>query len=216
MRFLIPFILALFIPASAAADEERPRVFDYYVLAMSWSPTFCGSKNARAEREQCAPGRKFAFVVHGLWPQYAEGWPDFCDTGERWVSEEQIDRMMDIMPSKKLIIHQWRKHGSCSGLSQEDYFETTRLWRDRLRIPARYLSPGADVMTTPDQLVQDFVKSNRDLTLDMISVQCGNAKGQARLEELRICLDRTGAFTSCGRNEQRRCQASELILPRVR
>jgi ribonuclease T2 len=215
LRGLLPFLL-LSLAAAACAREETPGDFDYYVLALSWSPTFCGAKSAQAESEQCAPGRRYAFVVHGLWPQYTSGWPDFCETRERWVDEERIAEMMPIMPSKKLVIHQWRKHGSCSGLSQRDYFALVLSTREGLRIPARYLSPGADLVTTPEQLVEDFVQSNRALTQDMISVQCGSSTGAARLEELRICLDRQGAFAPCGRNERRNCQARTLLLPRVR
>ena len=120
------------------------------------------------------------------------------------------------MPSKRLIIHQWRKHGSCSGLTIENYFLATRLLFDKLKIPARYLSPQAKIQTTPEQLVLDFVKTNRDLTADMISVQCGNARDTARLSELRICIDRRGNFGQCGAGAQRQCRAQSLVMPPVR
>ncbi|MFX5574808.1 hypothetical protein ABTD77_20430, partial [Acinetobacter baumannii] len=71
------------------------------------------------------PDRRFGFVVHGLWPQYQNGgWPENCST-ER-VSEQMIGRMLDIMPSRQLVIHEWRKHGTCSGQSADDYFGTIR------------------------------------------------------------------------------------------
>jgi ribonuclease T2 len=216
MRIRLLLITILLWVSPAFAREEKPGQFDYYVLVLSWSPTFCGTNAAQTEAAQCAPGRRLAFVVHGLWPQYQQGWPDFCDTREGWVNEEQIQQMMDIMPSKRLVIHQWRKHGSCSGLSQQDYFEATRSAREALRIPARYLSPGADLVVTPQQLVSDFTKSNRGLLTEMVSVQCGHGKGTASLRELRICLDRAGAFAPCGENERRQCQARQLILPKVR
>ena len=53
----------------------------------------------------------------------AKGWPEFCRTRENWIPQELIDGVMDVMPSKRLIIHEWKKHGSCSGLSQAAYFD---------------------------------------------------------------------------------------------
>jgi ribonuclease T2 len=161
-------------------------------------------------------GRRFAFVVHGLWPQYERGWPQDCDTLERWVPQERIGAMLDIMPSRNLVIHEWRKHGSCSGLSQEDYFGATRSFFGKVRIPARYLAPQADIVTSPRQLTADFVKTNRELTAAMISVQCGNARDRARLAELRICFDKAGSFIACGANEAAQCRARQLVMPPVR
>jgi len=211
-------VLALLIMCACPvlARGNKAGVFDYYVLSLSWSPSFCGTPAGKDSPTQCAPGRRFAFVVHGLWPQFKVGWPDFCETQESWVPEKQITVMMDMMPSRKLIIHEWRKHGSCSGLSQADYFGAIRSLREELRIPARYLSPTAEIRTTPQQLIRDFVLSNKNLTAEMISVQCGNARDAAPLSELRICLDLKGAFTPCGRNEAKRCRAKQLIMPEVR
>lgn len=216
MRAFASFVLFLCCMASAFARGPESGKFDYFALALSWSPTYCATPAGENDKSQCSPGRRFAFVVHGLWPQYEKGWPEYCETRESWVEEKNIAAMMDVMPSRKLIIHEWKKHGSCAGVSQADYFRATRLLFEKVRIPARYLSPTADVITTPEQLVTDFVKTNRDLTADMISVQCGNSRDRARLSELRICLDRRGSFARCGTNEARSCRAKTLVMPRVR
>jgi ribonuclease T2 len=216
VRLFAALALLSVFAGPALARGNTAGIFDYYVLSLSWSPSFCGTPAGKENHTQCAPERRFAFVVHGLWPQFNEGWPEFCATEEAWVPEQQIDTLMDIMPSRRLIIHEWRKHGSCSGLSQANYFGAIRILRERLRIPARYLLPAAEIRTTPQQLVRDFVQSNKNLTAEMMSVQCGNARDTARLSELRICLDRKGAFTPCGRNEARHCRARQLIMPEVR
>jgi ribonuclease T2 len=209
------FAALLILPA--LARDNRPGQFDYFVLTLSWSPTFCAGPDGDRDPSQCTPGRRFAFVVHGLWPQNSDGtWPEFCDAPETWVPQQVIDGMMRVMPSKRLIIHQWRKHGSCSGLTIENYFLATRLLFEKLKIPARFLSPQAPIETTPQQLVLDFVKTNRDLTADMISVQCGNARDRARLSELRICIDRHGNFGQCGAAARRQCRAQTLVMPPVR
>lgn len=213
-RLLIVFLFALALPASA--KENRPGIFDYYVLALSWSPTYCATTGDARGDEQCAPRRNYAFVVHGLWPQFNQGWPQDCQVRDSWVPRDVIDGMMDIMPSRRLIIHEWKKHGTCSGLSVEDYFQSVRYGFKKVLIPARYLSPQATVKTTPQQLVTDFVKTNRGLTQDMLSVQCGNSRDEARLSELRICFDKQGEFRRCGVNEQRSCRARVLVMPPVR
>lgn len=216
---LLAVLFAVAGLASAPAAEARgpvPGQFDYYTLTLSWSPTYCASEAGQDDRQQCGLGRAYAFVAHGLWPQYEQGWPQDCVLREKWVPDDLIATMLDIMPSKRLIIHEWKKHGGCSGLRMRAYFELTRSLFDRIRIPARYLRPQEPVVTTPEQLVSDFVKTNRDLTGDMLSVQCGNARGAARLSELRICFGKDGTLRACGVNERRQCRAEKLVLPPVR
>ncbi len=214
---VVAAVLLAALLSRAEARDSRPGQFDYFVLSLSWSPTFCDGPNGDRNPQQCSPGRRFAFVVHGLWPQYRDGgWPESCATSETWVPQQLIDEMLPVMPSKNLIVHEWKKHGSCSGLSMDDYFTVTRLLFEKLRIPARYLSPQAPIRTTPEQLAADFVKTNRDLTASMLSVQCGNARDTARLSELRICIDRRGNFGQCGTIADRPCRAKTLVMPPVR
>ena len=218
-RILIAVVVVLLGSLSsnnllARSCDKRP--FDYYVLSLSWSPTYCASKKGRNDRSQCGRERRFAFVVHGLWPQYHKGWPQYCKTNQRWVGRGQIKRMLDIIPSKRLIIHEWKKHGSCSRLGQKAYFKLTRQLFDKVLTPSRYLSPQAHVLITPEKLVSDFVKTNLGLSASALSVQCGNSIDQARLSELRVCFSKSGEFTACGQNERRRCRAKTLILPPVR
>jgi ribonuclease T2 len=207
-------LLALGAPLQVGAGSAGD--FDYYVLSLSWSPTWCASDAGRNDAEQCASGRRFAFVVHGLWPQYDRGWPQYCDSDERWVPSGLIAALRDIMPSKALVIHQWRKHGTCSGLAQADYFATVRRLFAALHIPARYRAPSDQLAISPGGLVSDFVTTNAGLDASMLSLRCGNARDTARLRELRVCYSRAGRFRACGRNEQRACNARILKLPAVR
>ncbi len=216
LRTVVAALVLLAGAAGAAARSDQVARFDYYVLALSWSPTFCASQAGKRNGRQCGAGRRFAFVVHGLWPQFETGWPKDCPTDERWVPNARIAGMLDIMPSKGLIIHEWRKHGTCSGLGQERYFALTRRLFEGVRIPARYLAPTDAVSITPEQLVTDFVKTNRGLTPEMFSVHCGNRRDRAALRELRVCFDVAGKPRRCGGNERRSCRAQTLILPPVR
>src|SRR4051794_20103111 len=84
---LISTILLILTLASgvATAQDRRqntPGEFDYYVLSRSWSPSFCEAaaergSSGRSQQAQCGE-RPFSFVVHGLWPQYERGFPEYC------------------------------------------------------------------------------------------------------------------------------------------
>ncbi len=215
-RVLVVVFCVFGVSGTSALSRSNDKPFDYYVLSLSWSPTYCTSKAGRRDRTQCQSNRRFAFVVHGLWPQYENGWPKFCQTNQRWVGRGQIKRMLDIMPSKRLIIHEWKKHGTCSRLGQKGYFKLTRQLYKKILTPARYLAPSRPLLITPETLVSDYVKTNKGLKASMMSVQCGNSRGRGRLSELRICFSKNGEFRDCGVNERRRCRAESLVLPPVR
>jgi ribonuclease T2 len=202
--------------ADAAAQHRVAGEFDHYVLALSWSPTYCASPQAHRDSLQCGAGRLYDFVVHGLWPQYRSGWPQFCAGTDEPLAEPLIAAMLDIMPSTRLIQHQWRKHGTCSGLAPEDYFDLTRRLFDEVRVPARYITPQRNIEVSVHQIVADFASTNRGLRRDMMSVHCGNRRDRARLVELRICFSRQGEFRSCGASERRQCRAERLVLPPAR
>lgn len=215
-RLITVLALFFYVLSSPVRAEDRPGDFDYYVLALSWSPTFCTTRNGRKDRNQCGSGRRYDFVVHGLWPQYERGWPDYCRTERRYVPNKRIRAMLDIMPSKRLVIHQWRKHGTCTGLSQQAYFDLTRKLFARFQVPARYVAPSRTLLTTPRELVHDFVTTNLWLKPEMISVQCGRRRDRANLSELRVCFGRDLKPMACGHNERRSCQARSLVMPPVR
>ena len=87
-------------------------------------------------------GRPYAFVLHGLWPQHERGWPQDCRSSDRgWVPGPVAERMLDIMPSKKLIFHEYRKHGTCSGLGVDGYFGLARQLYEKVKIPPRFVRP---------------------------------------------------------------------------
>jgi ribonuclease T2 len=203
----------------AMARGEMPGRFDHYVLSLSWSPTYCASDQRNHERDalQCNSERPYAFVVHGLWPQYDQGYPEFCSTRDRWVPNRVIDSMIDIMPSKGLIIHEWRRHGSCSGLSQSDYFGLVRSLYSGLAIPYRYRAPDRDILTSPAELKADFLEANPQLDESMLHIYCGSRNNRARLSEVRICFNKQGKPTACGNSDHRRqCRAKTLVVPAVR
>jgi ribonuclease T2 len=213
-------VLALAGAGAALAQRSEPGVFDYYVLALSWSPTYCADSGDRRSDPQCEVRRErpYAFVLHGLWPQYERGWPQECRSEDRgWVPGPVADAMLDIMPSKRLIFYEYRKHGTCSGLGVDAYFGLARKLYEKVKIPPRFVHVADDRMTVGvPELIGDFTDANPGLKPDMLSVQCGGAGN--RLKEVRVCFTREGEFRACGRNEnqQRLCSAERMYVPPVR
>lgn len=193
--------------------------FDYYALVLSWSPTHCASQDRSDADPQCGrrDGRRYAFVLHGLWPQHEKGYPEYCQTrGRPFVPQNVIDNMMDIMPSPKLVIHEYRKHGTCSGLSPSEYYATSRKLFQQVKIPQHYVNTQEGMMVAPGDLADDFLKANPALKPDMLAISCGGPGN--RLREVRVCFDKAGLFRTCGRNEDQRrlCSAQKMYLPPVR
>ena len=201
-------------------DRNQAGAFDYYVLALSWSPTYCAERRGNGYEPQCdaRSGRPYAFVLHGLWPQHERGWPQNCRTSDRgWVPGPVAERMLDIMPSKRLVFNEYRKHGTCSGLGVDGYFDLARQLHDKVKIPPRFVRLADDrLLVSPGELVDEFLAANPDLKPDMIAVQCGGSGN--RLREVRICFDKGGSFRACGHNENQRrlCSANRMYVPPVR
>ncbi len=192
--------------------------FDYYALVMSWSPTYCSDASERDD-QQCnrADGRRFAFILHGLWPQYEKGYPGMCRTARRpFVSQPVIDGMLDIMPSRGLIIHEYRKHGTCSGLQPENYFATARQLFSGIRVPERFKNPFETQFMSPREVISDFTRLNPQIKPDMMAIACGGSGN--RLKEIRFCFTKDGTPRSCGSNEDQRrmCSADRIFVPPVR
>ncbi len=208
---------ALLAAVSPACARERGQAgeFDYYALVLSWSPTYCEGRGRNDDSPQCNGGRPFAFVLHGLWPQYERGWPQNCRLRKRpWVPRPLIDSMLDIMPSPRLVIHEYKKHGTCSGLSPEGYYDLSRRLYDRIKIPARFRGPKDAITVSPAEVEAAFLEANPKLKPEMISIVCR----RGRLSELRICFSRDQRLRVCGRNENqaRLCSAEKITMPPVR
>ena len=155
------------VPRAQDRRQGEPGQFDFYVLALSWSPSYCEAardrRPNRAPDQQCA-GRPFAFVVHGLWPQYERGFPSYCQVPAPRLDRAIVGSMLDLMPSPRLIFHEWDQHGTCSGLSPHAYFETVRKARAAVKIPSDYLDLSRPIAVSPGEVAEAFVKANPGLS----------------------------------------------------
>ena len=206
------------LAAPAAAQDRRqnePGKFDYYVLSLSWSPSYCEALAERAPNrapdQQCG-ARPFAFVVHGLWPQYERGFPSYCQVPAPRLDRGIVGSVLDLMPSPRLVFHEWDRHGTCSGLTPHAYFETMRKARAAVKIPDDYLALGQPTMVTAADVADAFVKANPNLSRDDVAVMCD----KKRLSEVRICLTRSFAFRACPEVTQRACKLERMTMPAVR
>ncbi|MGQ0682738.1 ribonuclease T2 family protein [Bradyrhizobium sp.] len=213
-----PAFLATALSGSAFAQDPRqnaPGQFDFYVLALSWSPSFCeaAAERGTAERSKIQCGeRPFSFVVHGLWPQYDRGYPEYCQRSPEWVDRSTVSSMLNLMPAPGLVVNEWKKHGTCSGLKPRAYFETIRKARAAVKIPEELLQLAKPKMISPEELEADFIKANPGLTASAISVTCDSR----RLSEVRICMSKDLQFRACEENDRRTCRRDQVLMPPVR
>ena len=207
-------LLLILLAAPARADVlpddlRRGTGFDFYVLALSWSPTWCEANDRDGRSIQCDRDADNRFIVHGLWPQFERGDPEWCDAREDDVPRRYEDALLPIMPSRSLIDRQWSKHGSCSGLRQAEYFSTlAHAWK-RVRIPARLADLTRDQRIPPDEIEGLFAVANPGLSGGAIAVQC--RKG--RMAEVRICLDKDLEFRMCPEVDARGCTGRPTLVP---
>jgi ribonuclease T2 len=185
--------VAAVTPASAGFSD-RPGDFDYYALVLSWSPSFC--LDGHGSDPQCTAKRPYAFVVHGLWPQYDKGWPSDCGAGrEPRVPDKIVADTIDAVPTEKLMNHEWQAHGTCSGLGMRGYFDLTRKLFKGITIPAKYSNLSSPLDVTLPELRTDLLKANPQLKPNMIAVDCGR---NGRLKEIHFCYSKDGVPAACG------------------
>ena len=125
-------LVLAFADADARRYDKRKKskagVFDYYSLVLSWSPTFCDSNAGRRARQQCGLNRRYAFVVHGLWPQHEKGWPQNCRVkkGEFYIRKNIIDSHAGYHALQSVSSSMSGKNTApAQGLSNKDYFAIT-------------------------------------------------------------------------------------------
>lgn len=217
MRAGLAVFAVVAVAAQAPAQDARqnePGQFDFYVLSLSWSPSFCA---ASAEREsaraspECGP-RPYSFVVHGLWPQYDKGFPEYCQVPAPRLARSIVSSMLDLMPAPHLIFNEWDRHGTCSGLSAQAYFDLVRKARAAVKIPPEYGNLQQPLSVTPAAVEDAFIKANPDLSRNGMAVGCN----KKRLTEVRICLSKELKFRDCAEIARGNCRREQLIMPPLR
>ena len=210
MKAVLLLLLALARPAHA--EGERAGDFDYYVMALTWSPNWCALEGDARDDDQCDARHAYGFTLHGLWPQYESGYPSGCRSAERDPSRAETGSMTDIMGSGGLAWYQWKKHGRCTGLTARDYFATARRAYGSVTLPDVFQRLNRSI-TLPAAVVEDaFVEANPTLPRDAITITCE----AGMIQEVRLCLTKDLSPRRCGDDVIRDCRIKDAVMAPVR
>lgn len=209
-RVVLAVCLFLFGACHPALAQHAapPGDFDYYLLALSWSPQYCADHVGEAGAgRQCAGPQSFGLVVHGLWPQNENGsYPTACRPAGQ-VPRSVVARVLPIMPSPRLVQHEWATHGTCSGLTVDDFFDSISRAFRKVQIPPPLDEPHVTVSASVQRVKQLFAEANPGLSADMMTVICS---GRERVvSEIHICLTKSLAFRKCGAEQVDTCRSGE-------
>ena len=182
--------------------------FDFYVLALSWQSAFCEMNQKKVECRQQALRDYSAsrFSLHGLWPNrlndkkhtyaycnvdrhmvQADKKRRWCDLGEVFVDSE-LERKMPGVKSC-LHMHEWVKHGKCSGMKIEKYFDMSLNLLDAFSTTGLARIIGANIGRSV--LRRDLFaawKKEFPAVKGSLALRCRKRKGRSYLTEVRIGL----------------------------
>ncbi len=210
-KLILLFTLCL-LAFPASAKGERAGTFDYYVLSLSWSANWCALEGDARRSPQCETSRDHGWILHGLWPQFHRGFPSYCQTANRPPSRNMTADMAGIMGTSGLAWHQWKKHGTCTNLTAEQYFALSR------RAYATITRPGIlrkidRPLRLPAAVIEEaFLKANPMIKPDGITITCK----QGYIQEARICLSRDLKPVPCGQDVIQDCRIKDAIFTPAR
>lgn len=205
-------LIWLMMALPALSDGETAGEFDYYVLSLSWSPNWCAYEGDARGSDQCDAKHDHGWILHGLWPQFHRGYPSYCKTVERSPSRQMTAEVADIMGTSGLAWHQWKKHGTCTGLSAPDYYALSREAYAKVTRPPVFRKLERTVKLPASVIEDAFLQSNPDFEADGVTITCR----AGRIQEARICLSRSLNPVPCGQDVVRDCTARDAVFEPVR
>ena len=222
-RFALKLALSLAFaiagtPSVGLAQNAPPTLpvasaqFDYYVMTLSWAPGFCDLGGKDTSSPECEDGSGQGFVVHGLWPdnEFRPN-PEACRGQD--ATPADLDDEHGVYPNDRLAAYEYRKHGTCTGLSAHDYFATVRNVRTRLNIPAMFQAPSERQQLAPEEVEQAFIAANANLHPDNMAVSCSNGE----LIDVRFCLAKDlSSYAVCRKVARHTCQRGSIVVAPVR
>ncbi len=170
------------------SEPRRVKPITSYTLALSWSPEFCRTrKDSRRDKTQCSgDDGSFAFILHGLWPDTrGPAYPQWC-APTRALPPAVVKRNFCMMPTTRMMAHEWAKHGTCMTSRPETYFRVSRIMFDAVRFPD--MDRLSRKPLTAGQFRNAFAAANDGLQPDMIRLKI-NQRGW--LQEVKLCLGKS-------------------------
>lgn len=190
------------MPAEQANSlhATAPQHFDYFLLNLSWSPEFCHSHPSAPECGQ-HPG----FVLHGLWPENNNGtFPENCSDAPGPADPAQYS---DLYPDPALLQHEWKTHGTCSGLPPDAFFKAARTAFKSVTVPGTLSDLNQQISLPPVQILHLFTEANPQIPSSSLALSCGNNY----LTAVEVCLDKQLHPVACG--TLRSCRANSVRIP---
>ena len=194
------------------AENDRAGMFDYYVMSLSWSPNWCVREGDARRSPQCDASQDHGWILHGLWPQYHRGYPSYCNTSQRPPSRGMTAQMADIMGTSGLAWHQWKKHGTCTGLSAADYYALSREAYASVVRPSVFRKITKRMKLPASVVEEAFLQANPGFERDGVTITCQDGM----IQEARICLSRDLKPVPCGQDVVRDCRMKDAIFDPVR
>jgi ribonuclease T2 len=218
-RPVLPWLLLSLSVGVADARHHRHRddalaapavagQYDYYLLSLSWSPSYCLIHDK--DRAQC--GKGYGFVLHGLWPQDSNGgYPEDCAPA-RQLSPAAALKGQTLFPSPKLMQHEWERHGACTGMDALSYFDTADRALAVVKIPPVFEAPRSSLTMSAAQIASRFRAANPALAENGLAIACNRDE----LAEARVCLSKNLTLIACGRGVRSNCPDIALHIPAAR
>jgi len=184
------------VPSATPDGPPRQMPVIGYTLALSWAPEFCKPREGQARHAMQCSGRngRFGMVVHGLWPEGRQGWPQWCPTARR-VTPAEARRNLCMSPSAALLARQWAKHGACMTTRPETYLKITRILWESLEMPD-FDRLSRDNALTAGMVRAEFIRANPGFRRNAVGLKL-NERGW--LEELRLCYGKDFRPVACDR-----------------
>ena len=205
LMFLVPMTATK--RKSSGGSKGKPK-FDYYLLALSWAPTFCAS-HPQDKSSECKTGNHATFVLHGLWPQADSGQPPMSCKPASPVSSSIARHMLEYMPSRSLIQHEWEKHGTCSGLSAADYFKNVENAFTAVKVPDEFKNLDHKQNFALKDVEQKFAQAN-NAPEEAFRISCHAGE----LISVEACLTKDLQYQACSKSARSSRRSSKVSSAR--
>ena len=122
------------------------------------------------------------------------------------MASATVDHMLNFMPSRGLIQHEWEKHGTCSGVSAQNYFGQAEQAFTHVRVPQQYSSLNHEQQFNVADVEKSFAEANH-APLQAFRVSCHAGE----LVSLEVCVDKNLQYRSCTESV-RECPVNQVDM----
>ena len=174
-------------PSRATAQQyAKPGNFDFYLFTLSWSPQFC------------ATTRRETSGVRDAWREFRRPWA-LAGVQERLLAGELFERARSRESKCRgrhhadasLVDHEWQKHGTCSGLGVDGYFDLMRSIRKSIIDSGSLLHLKETQMMAAAEIKAEFVAANPRISTEDMVIGCANNT----LVQVQFCVAKDGTPT---------------------